>query len=386
MIPLIVSWMVSFTFSLGVSAVIFVVMRKVAEKPWKLNVNSDYKPIVSIIVPTYNEGEVIQFKLDNLVKVNYPKNLLQIVVVDSNSQDHTVEIIRNFIKGHPETSIQLISQNERKGKSSALNFALRSCRGDVIVVSDADCFWPFDILEKTLPFLADPSVGAISGPKVLLNSEQTWVTRSENAYLSSMNLLKLGESKTCSTLFFEGGFSVFKKEALLCFDPYNTGSDDCGTVINLIENGYRALLIPEAFFYSSFPSSWKGRLAIKIRRANQLVRVLWKYFNLLLKGNIKGSKRIVVQAIFLYLVSPLMFVICVALSFILLLSYPYLALLFLLLLVPLVRFYLFEIAQNYTVLMLSLLTVLFNKKFVVWNKPPDRSLIHLKVLQEHGLI
>ena len=105
-------------------------------------------------------------------------------------------------------------EDERKGKSHALNNALTQCSGEVVIISDADCFWPQDILEKALPYLADPTVGAIAGPKIFFNAQQTWITRMEESYLKSAKFLRLGESKTGSTVFFEGGFSAFKKEAL----------------------------------------------------------------------------------------------------------------------------------------------------------------------------
>jgi cellulose synthase/poly-beta-1,6-N-acetylglucosamine synthase-like glycosyltransferase len=386
MFLLIVLWLIFFAFSFGIAGVIFVLMKRAAKKPWKIKMDENYKPKISILIPTYNEADIIRFKLENLIKVKYPKDLMQVIVVDSNSEDQTLSVVNQFIKQHPEWNIQILTESERKGKSAALNFALKKCEGEVIIISDADCFWPSDILEKALPFLADPTVAAVSGPKILLNPNQTWVTKSEDAYLSSMNLMKLGESKVGSTLLFEGGFSAYKKEALASFDPYNTGSDDCGTVIELIESGYRALLIPEARFYSVFPVNWRGKLDMKLRRANQLVRVLWRYFNLLLRKGIKGSKRVVFQGILLYAVSPVIFVLLVGTTIILLLNFPYFAFLFLVFLIPMVRVYFFEVVQNYLLIFMSMLTAVFKKKFVVWDKPEDRVFLQEKMLHEHRLI
>jgi cellulose synthase/poly-beta-1,6-N-acetylglucosamine synthase-like glycosyltransferase len=386
MFLLIVLWLIFFTLSFGFAGIIFITMRGAAKKPWRVKTDYNYKPKISIIVPTYNEASIICFKLENLVKVNYPKDLTQIIVVDSNSEDQTVDVVYGFIKQHPESDIQVLRQNERMGKSAALNFALKNCEGEIVIVSDVDCFWPSDILEKALPFLADPTVGAISGPKILLNPNQTWVTKSEDAYLNSMNLVKLGESKAGSTLLFEGGFSAYKREALASFDPYNTGSDDCGTIIKLVENGYRALFVPEARFYSAFVNTWKEKMYVKLRRANQLIRLFGKSFNLLLKGHFKSSRKIVMRKIVLYIVSPLMLVPLIITTTFLLLQVPLFALLFLIFLVSKVRVYLFELLQNYLILLLSMVTVALNKKFVIWNKPQDRTFIYEKVLHEYKLI
>lgn len=383
---LIILWLVFCIFSFGTSALIFISMRRAAKGPWRIIMDENYKPTVSILVPTYNEADVIRFKLENLARVNYPKALMQIIIVDSNSQDRTVEMVKEFIASNPEKNIQILVENERRGKSAALNFALKNCKGDVVIVSDADCFWPSDILEKALPFLADPSIGAVSGCKVLLNSGQTWVTRTENTYLNSMNVVRVGESKVSSTLLFEGGFSAYKRELLGSFDPYNTGSDDCGTVVALAEKGYRAICISEAHFYSTFPTSWKEKINIKMRRANQLVRVLWAYFVLLLRGHVKVPKRVIVQGIWIYLVSPIMFIGLIAITSCLLLKFPYFSLIFILFLVPKVRFYTFELIQNYLILFVSIVAVLMNKKFMIWRKPKDRTLLCEDVLRNYGLI
>jgi cellulose synthase/poly-beta-1,6-N-acetylglucosamine synthase-like glycosyltransferase len=386
MFLLIVLWLIFFAFSFGIAGVIFVLMKRAAKKPWKIKMDENYKPKISILIPTYNEADIIRFKLENLIKVKYPKDLMQVIVVDSNSEDQTLSVVNQFIKQHPEWSIQILTESERKGKSAALNFALKKCEGEVIIISDADCFWPQDILGKALPFLADPTVGAISGPKILLNPTQSWVTETENVYVNLHNQVKLGELKIHSTVFFEGGFGAYKKEFLESFDPYNTGSDDSGTVVKILERNLRAILVPEAKFYSAFPLIWKEKIGIKMRRANQLVRVFIRYVILLLNRRIKNSKFVILQNTFLYLISPLAFIIFLAITIMMLLSFPYFGLVFVVLLVPKVRSYLFEITQNYFILFLTIFSIIFGKKITFWSKSKDRALLTEGILRKYMLI
>jgi cellulose synthase/poly-beta-1,6-N-acetylglucosamine synthase-like glycosyltransferase len=230
-------WFVFGTLALGPPAFIFFYMKRKSSAPWPTKIDYNYKPLISIIIPTYNEEGIIKYKIANLSKLIYPKDLLDLVVIDSDSKDKTVEIVK-ACADEKNINVRILVEKERQGKSHALNNALMHCKGEVVIISDADCFWPADILEKALPFLADPSVGAIGGPKLLFNSKQTWVTRMEEAYLKSANFLRIGESKAGSTVFFEGGFSAFKKMAIKKFDPYDTGSDDCGTIVGVIENNF----------------------------------------------------------------------------------------------------------------------------------------------------
>lgn len=379
-------WFAFGALALGPPAFIFLYMKHKSNASWPTRVDYAYKPKVSIIIPTYNEGGIISYKLENSSKLTYPKDLLQIVIVDSNSTDDTAKIIRDFSEKKKDVNIKLMVESERHGKSHALNEALTYCNGDVIIISDADCFWPSDILEKAVPYLADPSVGAVGGPKILFNSKQTWITRMEERYLKSANYLRVGESKAGSTVFLEGGFSAFRKEALKKFDPYATGSDDCGTIIGLIENNYRAMLVKEAKFYSSFPATFQGKISIKLRRVNQLIRVFAKYLDLLAKKKVKSSKSIVVPNVLLYLVSPIAFVIFSALTLYLVVSYPLLLIFSLLLLVPQVRFYIYQILENNILLFVSIFAVLFGQKFSLWSKPDDRVWLTTENLSSYHLI
>ncbi len=379
-------WLLFGTLALGPAAFIFLFMKRGSKKTWLTKVDPNYHPKISIIVPTYNESQIILLKLNNLSQIRYPRELLEIVIVDSNSCDGTPEIVKQFSNEQQAINLKMLNEEQRKGKSNALNYALNYCNGDVIIVSDADCFWPSNILEKALPFLADSTVGAIGGPKIIMNSNQNWITRMEHQYLKSANLLRLGESKVGSTLFFEGGFAAFKKQAFDRFDPYNTGSDDCGTVIRIIENNYRALLIPEAVFYSTFPSSLRGKISIKLRRTNQLVRVFAKYLQALSKGNLKTSKGTVIPNTLLYLVSPCAFIFFIIAAAFLLLSYPVFFLLFGLLLVPAVRFYSYEILESNILLITSIIGVAFGKRFTVWSKPEDRDMLKREALSRLNLV
>jgi len=388
MILIVILWLTLFFLSFGVLGLKYVTMKNAAKKPWRLKIDTTYMPKVSIIVPTLNESQIIGFKLKNLSMLQYPKELIEIIIVDSKSNDGTVDVVNDFIRKHPNMSehIKVVLEREKKGKSAALNIALKRSTGDVVIISDADCFWPPNILSKSLCYLADSSVGAISGSKILLNPKQSWVTKSEEAYLSSINKIKLGESKIYSTLFFEGGFSAYKREAIEKFDPYSTGSDDCGTIIKMMEQELRAITVPEAKFYTTFPKTWRGKIGIKLRRANQLIRVFSTYFILLLKNQIKTAKGIVVQNTFLYLFCPVIFVLLLLLTLRLLLSFPLFSLILLVLFIPKLGLYLFETIQNYLILFISIFSTIFIGKFFVWKKPEDRFLLTREMLEQYNLI
>ena len=379
-------WSLFGILALAPACFIFLYMIRSSRKPWPTKVDSNYQPYVSVLVPTYNESNTILLKLANLARVTYPRELMEVVVVDSNSSDSTVNTVKQFSEKEPQLNLRVLVEEERKGKSHALNWALDNCKGDVIVVSDADCFWPSDVLEKSIPFLADPSVGAIGGPKVLLNADTTWVTKMETSYMKSANTLRFGESKAGSTLFGEGGFGAFKREAFDRFDPYCTGSDDCGTIINVIAKDFRSMLVPEAKFFSAFPESYRGKMAVKLRRTNQLVRVFGKYLNLLFRRKLNRNNLVIIPNILLYMISPFAFLLLIPLSIILFWTYPLSLIILVLLLSSRVRFYFFQICESNILLFASICSILTGRRFSIWSQPDDRTLFTQEILRQFNLI
>ena len=367
-------WLIFGFLSFGVLGLSYFSNRRFANKPWNLKIDESYRPTVSIIVPTFNEEEVIGYKLRNLGKLEYNKDLMQLIFVDSQSTDSTVNQIEQFMSANRDIRSKLIVEPKRKGKSSALNTALQFCDGDVVVISDADSFWPPDILMKSLPYLADSTIGAVSGPKILLNGKSSSAGKSEKDYLLSMNMMKLGESKKSSTTLFEGGFSAYKREVLDSFDPYETGSDDCGTVIRTLEKGYRAIMIPEGRFFTTFPQTWKGKMEIKIRRANQILKVFWKYTYLLIHSKIKTGKGNILRNLVVYLLAPWVFLLFTAATLYLFIIFPFAILILLLFIVPKVNTYIIEVIMNYLVLIFSTISSISGKSFRLWKKPQDRAL------------
>lgn len=362
--------------------------RKCSATPWNIK-KERYLPFVTIVVPAYNEENIIQFKLKNLAKIDYPRNKLKILVVNDGSTDGTFEKILEFKKYANDINIEVLNNPFRKGKTYALNLALKKAEGEVLVVSDADCFWPKNILQRALPYLSDPSVGAVTALEELLNPEESWVTKTESFYNDMIHTIRLGESKIHSTYFFQGGFGAYKKAVLSQFDPL---ADDSGTALNIIQKGFRTLLIPDAVYYTCAPKKWKEKIAIKIRRARQLVFIHRKCIKLLLKGKLKLPKKIFIPEAFMYLVNPIIFIFLIITSYFIILEIPYFWLLLTMLFViislnekPKTIF--LEVVQDQLILLWAIFSPTTLKKFLPWKiATSSRASVNLEILRKKGLI
>lgn len=369
----------------GVPVTYYLYVKRFTFRPWELKLDKEYSPPITIIVPTYNEDEIIELKLENLSRLEYPKDLTQVILIDSASTDNTVDKVQKFVKSHPEMKIDILREDKRSGKSRALNVALSHSTGKVIIVSDADCFWLPDILRNTLPYLADPAVGAIAGQEKLLNPSRSLLIKGEKIYRDRMFQIRLGESKVHSTIIFEGGFGAYKRSVLDSFDS-ETGCDDSGTAFNIMQKNMKTIVIPEAAFFTYFPDNWTQKILIKARRANHLVRIWLKCLKLLIKGQLPLPKKIVLPNVFLFLFNPFVFLSLILLTPILIVRYPVLSFLMLPFLIPKSRAYLIEIIQNNLIILLAFIFLITRRYSLSWRKAESRKLVDINVLRRANLI
>jgi biofilm PGA synthesis N-glycosyltransferase PgaC len=287
----------------------YALMKRKARSNWGLMVDSNYQPRVSLIVSTYNEASVICKKLEDVQKTDYPEDKLQVIVVDSASTDGTLDLCRDWLsKSSSRFQVELVSEKERLGKSHALNTALGYANGEIIATSDADSFWESDAMRKAVSFLADPSVGAVTGREELVNLEKTVHTQSEGTYRGFYYVLRLGESKTGSTFIFQGELSLYRKSVLEKFEDRAGYSDDIGTVVGIISKGYRCIYVPDAVFHDTAAFSLRGRLMQKSRRAQHLISGVVRSLRLKMEGRLSLSSAVVFFNFYMHVISPILLI------------------------------------------------------------------------------
>lgn len=132
---------------------------------------TDATPFVSVIVPARNEGDDIAACLDALLGNTYPTHLFEILVVDDHSADDTAHIVRRYMTVHNRTdqqrlhllSLQDAGPVQAAFKKSAIEWAVRQARGDVILTTDADCTVGPGWIETLLGYFT-PGTDFVSGP------------------------------------------------------------------------------------------------------------------------------------------------------------------------------------------------------------------------------
>jgi cellulose synthase/poly-beta-1,6-N-acetylglucosamine synthase-like glycosyltransferase len=223
---------------------------------------------VSIVLPTYNESRIIETKLDDLLALDYPMEKIELVVVDS-STDETRDLIHEYFADIDAPDLRLIEEDERRGLAPALNDAYEAAEREMIVKTDCDSKIPPDVLREAAANLADPEVDAVTGRNV----EVLGGSEVESGYRGVQSHIQQLESHLDSTLIFHGPFSAFENDALLPIDP-NSLADDTELALKIRRQGGRVVFDPAVQYKEASHSQFVKRRKQKDRRAVGLIRLL----------------------------------------------------------------------------------------------------------------
>lgn len=228
----------------------------------------DWEPSVSIVLPTYNEESIIETKIDDVLELDYPMEKVELVVVDS-STDDTRELIREYFEELDVPELILLEEDERRGLAPALNDAYETASNEVVVKTDCDSKLPSDVLLEATANLADDDVAAVTGRNVRVLGG----SKVESSYRGVQNYIQQLESHLDSTLIFHGPFSAFKNDALLSIDP-NSLADDTELALKIRRQGGRVVFDPAVKYMEASFSDFVKRRKQKDRRGMGLIRLL----------------------------------------------------------------------------------------------------------------
>ena len=226
------------------------------------------EPTVSVVLPTYNEERIIQAKLDDLLELDYPMEKVELVVVDS-STDETRSLIREYFEDVDALDLVLIEEDERRGLAPALNEAYEAAQNEMVVKTDCDSKLPPNVLREAAANLADDEVDAVTGRNV----EVLGGSEVESGYRGVQSHIQQLESHLDSTLIFHGPFSAFENDALLPIDP-NSLADDTELALKIRRQGGRVVFDPAVQYMEASHSAFVKRRKQKDRRAMGLIRLL----------------------------------------------------------------------------------------------------------------
>ena len=207
----------------------------------------DTLPHVTVQLPIYNELYVVDRLIDAVCRLDYPKALLEIQVLDD-STDETREIAALAVRRYAARGFDIVHlhRTDRRGfKAGALAAGLERARGDVIAIFDADFVPPPDFLQRTVPYLADPGVGMVQARWGHLNEGYSLLTRIQAILLDGHFVLEHGARHRAGCFFnFNGTAGLWRREAI-----EDAGGWQHDTLTEDLDLSYRAQLVGWRFVF-----------------------------------------------------------------------------------------------------------------------------------------
>lgn len=240
------------------------VVARLAPKPVR---KGAHEPRVSVVLSVWNEEDVIERKMRNLLSLDYPREKIEFWIGSDGSTDQTEEILANI----RDPRVHTIANSQRQGKMATLNVLVDAARrntpagDDIIVFTDARQEFEQNAITKLVSNFADPAVGCVSGELIFKQKEgEGGTARGVNLYWNYEKFLRSQESKIHSLLGATGAIYAIRKE-LFEQIPIDIVLDDMYVPLKIIQKGYRAILDDSAKAYDRAADSPREEHRRKVR-------------------------------------------------------------------------------------------------------------------------
>lgn len=235
----------------------------------------DERPLVSFIIPAYNEEVDIARTLEGVLKVDYPD--FEVVVIDDCSTDTTLEKIEPFL-ANPR--LRLVRKKVNEGKAMALNDAIPISRGELIFVMDADAVPEPDILDHLVPHFKYPRCAAVTGNPRVVNRDSFLSKLQAIEFASIISLMRRAQRVWGRIMTMSGVVGIFRRSALFDVGLYSPdmATEDIDLTWRLQLRHWDVRYESRAVMWMRVPQSLKGLWHQRRRWALGLSQVLTRHF------------------------------------------------------------------------------------------------------------
>jgi len=251
-------------------------------------------PKVTIIIPAYNEGAMVEKAIYSAVASDYPADRLEILCIDDGSKDDTWDYIERAQKSFPHL-IKAIRFPKNHGKKEGLYAGFSQGKGDFFVTIDSDSVISPDTIKQVIaPMLQDPNVGAVAGNVKVLNRFRSLLARMLAVrFVLAFDFLRASQSRYGFVTCTPGALSAYRKSALVPIlekwrhqtflgAPATIGEDRALTNF-VVRQGYYAVYQRTARVDTVVPETYKGLCKMYLRWDRSNFRESWVQLTFLFK-------------------------------------------------------------------------------------------------------
>jgi cellulose synthase/poly-beta-1,6-N-acetylglucosamine synthase-like glycosyltransferase len=253
-----------------------------------------YQPTVSVLIPARNEGNVIGTILHRMTELTYPKDKLQVIVIDDGSRDDTGKVAEQHAKAFNYIDVLKRDQNHGgQGKSAALNAGVKLAKNDIILCFDADYYPQRDIIDKLVAKFSDPKVGAVQARITVLNEPINMVTRLVALERTGGYRVDQQAREELGLIpQFGGTAGAVRRSLLEQLGGWDESilAEDTDLTFRVCLAGYKVRYVNDAECYEEAVESWRAYWKQRHRWAAGHMQCFFKHWLRVLRSNNLGFK------------------------------------------------------------------------------------------------
>ena len=237
-------------------------------------------PMVTIIVPCFNEGAVVQSSIRSLLALDYPR--YEILVIDDGSSDDTFKKASELAGKHGGAEVRVI-RKPNGGKSRALNQGIRAARGSIVLCMDGDSKLTSDTVREGVKHFLDPTIGAVAGNVKVINRSNLISKLQALEYIEGLNMARKAQGFFRMVNIIPGPIGMFRKSALFDVGLYehDTYAEDCDLTLKLLLAGHKVVYERRCVALTEAPEDLLDLLKQRYRWTRGILQAVRKHSPLL---------------------------------------------------------------------------------------------------------
>lgn len=275
MLGSLIRWLFFFAISLGIARAVLMTAIALMDRKASSRAPRDApQPLVSVIIPAYNEAKVIVASIARVLESDYPA--LELIVADDGSKDQTSALVAAHYGDDPRVRLMTLVNG---GKASALNRALLEAEGSIIIALDADTQFLPDTIAKLVRWFADPRIGAVAGNARVGNRINLATRWQAIEYVTAQNVERRALDALGAITVVPGAVGAWRRSALDAAGGYpeDTLAEDQDLTIAIQRHGWRIAYDVEAVALTEAPESFTALSRQRYRWSFGTLQCLWKH-------------------------------------------------------------------------------------------------------------
>ena len=240
-----------------------------------MEVDDTFTPPVTIIVPAYNEGPVIQSAIRSLLDLDYPA--YEILVIDDGSTDETRARAAELEGRYGGVSVRVVGK-ANAGKAAALNTGIALARHEFVLCMDGDSRLSRETLRRAARHFADARVGAVAGNVKVVNRNGLWTRLQALEYIEGLNMARRAQGFLRAVNIIPGPIGLFRREALVGVGGYDTDTfaEDADLTLKILTAGWQVTYEDSAIAYTEAPEQLLDLIKQRYRWTRGILQALRK--------------------------------------------------------------------------------------------------------------